>query len=1070
MNKAEKFLSDLTVYSKYSHFDHDSSKRKGWLDLVDTNENMHIKKHPQIESELRWAFDFVRQYKVLPSMRSMQYAGKPIEMNPARIYNCCYGAVNHPFFFAEVAFLLLSGTGVGYSVRHHHIKELPKIYTPDGSRRFLIGDSIEGWADSYRQLIYAFMKKNPLPIFDYSDIRKEGEPIKTSGGVAPGPRKLKESHRFITNILTQAVGRKLTSLECSDIINHIADAIVSGGKRDSALICLFDTDDTDMITSKGSYKIKNVETIETNTEGWKIKFKYQNNQLMNTNDYTGKDYTECFISNKYGDWDYKNAIENGSLPFYYVQPQRFRANISIAPLRGKTTEAEFREAMKRCEESGSGEPGVYWCNTREEGTNPCFTGDQILATQHGNRTLYDLWVDGGMQIYNKDKPIEEYGMMNIVNSNGIVKATNVYQTGGNVDVYEIKYKDGTSIKCTENHNHYIYRDGIKYRAVTKELLAGDIVKKNNVEYFGPNNDPEYALLAGWVIGMVKDGSISNIKAFDQMQTHIRCFEGDIIDVMPKLIENLKIIYKKYNKSTEQNPKYNPKNLSNNGFNHSTTEINSLVLGRLLKEDGLYPGNKHIVPNSIWLSDKETIANFLKGIFSADGTVGRNDKNCSISVRLNQSNEAFLKDIKLLLLQFGIDSSVHFRSKGKPMLMNGGKKMYNRKDNYELIMNGIEKCTLFLNQIGFIQDYKNERLSSFFKEHFGSNNSKTKFTTEILSVEHIGVENTYCLTEPINNEIVINGIITSQCAEVLFEKPFYFCNLTSQNVGMIQTQQELNDKSKAAAIIGTSQAGFTDFHYLRPIWKETTEDEALLGVSMTGIASGNVMELNLSEAAKIVVETNKEIAAKLGINVAARSTDIKPEGSGTLVVMTQGSGIHGVHDHFYFRNNRIKKISPIYKFLKDKFPKELMQDEFLNEDHVCIISMPMKAPKGAITRHEDELDLLERVKKFHTEWIKPGHNRGRSTHNVSCTVSIRPGNWDKVTDWMWENREHYSGISCFPFFDTIMKQAPFVTITEEEYNKAMEIFPNDVFLDNIMEKSTDVETTGEVACAGGACAI
>ncbi len=676
--KTEQFLSDLVIHTKYANYVPEHMRRQNWGEAMMKLQTMHTDKFPNLADEIYNNFKMAHDKKVLPSMRSIQYGGIPIELNPARIFNCSYGVVDHPFFFAEAMFLLLAGSGVGYSVRKHHVKRLPKVVKPDGERRFLIGDSIEGWADSFRQLIYAYLRANPRPRFDYRDIRPKGAPIKKSGGTAPGHESLQLAHERVEAVLKQATGRRLSPLECSDILNYAADCVLAGGKRDAAMIGLFDVDDVDMASSKGSYKVKNGKIIETKRDGWLVECELIENQVMDINCYNGTNIQQFFITNQFGDWDLVNMLQNGDLPFYYLHPQRGRSNISRAIKRGSITKEKFMELWQVTKDTKSGEPGTYWFNDNDSGTNPC---------------------------------------------------------------------------------------------------------------------AEIALL-----------------------------------------------------------------------------------------------------------------------------------------------------------------------------------------------------------------------------------------------------------------------------------PFSFCNLTSINVFDVDNQQELNARAKVAAFIGTLQASYTDFHYLRPIWKDTTEKEALLGVSMTGIASGKVLNLDLSEAAKIVVDENQRVAKIIGINQAARTTCIKPEGSGTLAAGIQGNGIHAIHDDYYIRNNRIKKKDPTYSFLLEHAPA-FIEDEFKYETLSAVVSIPMRAPHGAITRKsETAIDLLERIKRFHKEWILPGHRHGIGTHNVSATVNLRDNEWDEVAEWLWENRNDYCGLAIYPFSDAIYKQAPFQSITEKEYEAMFAAFPDEVDFSTLVENTDNVQISDNLACAGGACLV
>jgi ribonucleoside-diphosphate reductase alpha chain len=617
MEISNKILSDITVYMKYAKYLPELNRRETWEELVTRNKQMHFKKYPELAGEIEDAYKFVYDKKVLPSMRSLQFGGKPIEISPNRIYNCAYLPIDDYRAFGETMFLLLGGTGVGYSVQTHHIEKLPEIHKPNPkkNRRFLIADSIEGWADAVKVLVKSYFSGGTTYAFDFSDIRAKGARLVTSGGKAPGPQPLKECLIKLQGILdAKEDGEKLTAIEVHDMVCHIADAVLAGGIRRAALISLFSADDDEMIACKS------------------------------------------------GAW-------------WETNPQRGRANNSAVLIRHKVTREFFMDLWKRVELSGAGEPGIYLSNDKDWGTNPC---------------------------------------------------------------------------------------------------------------------------------------------------------------------------------------------------------------------------------------------------------------CEIALR-----------------------------------------------------------------------------------------------------------------------------------------PFQFCNLCEVNASDIESQEDLNNRVKAAAFIGTLQAGYTDFHYLRPVWKRTTEKDALIGVSMTGIGSGVVLGYDMGEAAKVVKEENARVAGTIGINKSARTTTVKPAGTTSLALGTS-SGIHAWHNDYYVRRIRVGKNEAIYTYLAINHP-ELIEDEYFRPHDTAVISIPQKAPEGAIMRTESPFQLLDRIKKVHLEWVKPGHRSGNNTHNVSATVSLKSYEWELAGEWMWENREHYNGLSVLPYDGGTYTQAPFEDITKEQYDTMMNSLHN-IDLSRIIELDDNTDLSGELACAGGACEI
>ena len=310
---ARDILSDITVHMKYARYLPEKERRETWAEIVDRNKAMHQKKYPELAEEIEAAYQMVYNKKVLPSMRSMQFGGKPIEVAPNRIYNCAFAPIDDWQVFGEIMFLLLGGTGVGYSVQKHHVEKLPAIQKPVSkrSRRFLVNDSIEGWADAVKALVRSYFQGGSKLRFDYSDIRPKGARLVTSGGKAPGPQPLKECLVKLQGMFeAKETGDKLTTIEAHDMICHIADAVLAGGIRRAALISLFSADDQEMIAAK--------------TGNW---------------------------------WE--------------TAPQRGRANNSVVLLRHRITKEYFQDLWERVKESGSGEPGFYFSNDKDYGTNPC---------------------------------------------------------------------------------------------------------------------------------------------------------------------------------------------------------------------------------------------------------------------------------------------------------------------------------------------------------------------------------------------------------------------------------------------------------------------------------------------------------------------------------------------------------------------------------------------------------------------------------------------------------------------------------------------------------------------------
>ena len=244
-------LSDLTIFSKYAKYRSDLQRRETWDEIVDRYVGMMTKKYPSLKDAIEKSAELIREKKVLPSMRALQFAGPAAEVNNARIYNCCYLPIDSLHSFSETMFLLLGGTGVGYSVQKHHVEQLPAITKPGKKKTYLIEDSIMGWADAVKVLFKAYMEGKFMPSYDFRAIRQKGARLVTAGGKAPGPEPLKLCLTHVQAILDRKQeGEKLTPLECHDMLCHIANSVLAGGIRRSAMISLFSHDDEEMITCK----------------------------------------------------------------------------------------------------------------------------------------------------------------------------------------------------------------------------------------------------------------------------------------------------------------------------------------------------------------------------------------------------------------------------------------------------------------------------------------------------------------------------------------------------------------------------------------------------------------------------------------------------------------------------------------------------------------------------------------------------------------------------------------------------------------------------------------------------
>jgi len=308
----------------------------------------------------------------------------------------------------------------------------------------------------------------------------------------------------------------------------------------------------------------------------------------------------------------------------------------------------------------------------------------------------------------------------------------------------------------------------------------------------------------------------------------------------------------------------------------------------------------------------------------------------------------------------------------------------------------------------------------------------------------------------------------------------FCNLTSINGANIDTKAKFLDAVKAATIIGTLQAAYSDFNYLRPASKQLTEGEALLGVSITGMMDNPKILLNpdyQKEGAEHAIKVNKAWAKKLNINQAARITCIKPEGTSSLV-LGSASGIHPHHSRKYFRRIQCNKLDPIYRHFKKSNPHMCEESVWSANKTDDVVTFPIEISDKAVVKDDiTALQHLKYIKSTQQNWVIPGTtdvNTNNVEHNVSCTAVVKDDEWDRVFKFLYDNKKYFGAVSLLPKTgDKLYKQAPLESIVdekdEERWQAIVEKFKS-VNYKSFKEKEDTTEVQETIACGGGACEI
>ena len=309
--------------------------------------------------------------------------------------------------------------------------------------------------------------------------------------------------------------------------------------------------------------------------------------------------------------------------------------------------------------------------------------------------------------------------------------------------------------------------------------------------------------------------------------------------------------------------------------------------------------------------------------------------------------------------------------------------------------------------------------------------------------------------------------TNPCSEIIL-RPNQFCNLTEVVVRSADTMKSLTKKIQIATFLGTVQSTFTNFGYLRKRWQNNTEEERLLGVSLTGIMDSPLMngredglEKRLETLRSVAVEANKYWAEKFGINQSTAITCVKPSGTVSQLV-DSASGIHARHNPYYIRTVRGDNKDPLTEFMRESgIPNE---PDYLKPDHTTVFSFPMMAPKGSVCRHDmTAIEQLEIWKIYAKHWCE---------HKPSVTISVKEDEWVPVGAWCWNNFQYLSGVSFLPFSDHTYQQAPYQDIDEKEYKKLVKKMPTSIDWQKLQDYEKEDNTKGsqELACTAGVCEL
>lgn len=984
MELSSKILSDIIAYSKYAKYIPELKRRESWEETVNRNMLMNMDKYPLLVDEISKAYQLIYSKKILPSMRSIQFGGSAISVNPARIFNCSAVAVDDYFVFAEIMFLLLSGCGVGISVQKHHIDKLPTIKKPtERKRRCLIQDSLEGWADAIKVLTKAYFFGLSDPDFDYSMIRAKGTLIKTGGGKAPGPQPLKDCIHNLRKILdSKGVGSKLTPLECHDMVCHIADAVLSGGVRRSACLSLFSLDDVEMLTCKsGNWHELNPQRARANNSALILRHRIKKKQF--------DELWERIKANKTGEpaFMFSNNSEYLCNPCGEISLRSCQfcnlCTINVSNLESKNDFFERIKAASLIATLQAGYTDFHYLRDewRKNTEKDCLIGVSMSGIASGNVLEYDLKEAAELVISENRRVASLIGINPacrttcikpegcqtketlLITNNGILELSEIgnvdgiqwqehnisvctdlgqefsgrFFVNGLAETKKITLNSGITLESTYNHKFRIFLNGEYQWKEAKDIKVGDIIPYKVGGYNGGNIQK---LKCIEIVRSSHDYRSINIKQPEYIDEDLAWFLGlywgdgsthkkgiriscDVRN-QDDCVRAAEIIFKKFGLNYK---KYDYLNKNKNDYRCQYYWNSSNLLKFMKENDLIKPKSKDLyIPKFIRMSPINIIQQFIEGYAAADGCdSGAYRSFCTVSKKM-------ATQLVVVLRAIGNDC--------KMRTMPSTTTSYGKLDRY------------------WIQIRKGKKS---------------------------------------------------------------------------QWSKQLRQRQEIWAVL--DDLGLKDFNY------------------------DTVISIQNSQNFTFDVEVPKSHSYLSNSYVSHNTSSL---------LMGTSSGIHAWHNDYYIRRIRVLKTESIYKYLLKVIPENI-EDDYFKPHLQAIISLPIKAPKGAILRSESTLNLLERIKKFNEEWIKNGHIDGDNTNNVSATISIKNNEWDFVGDWMWKNKESYNGLTVFPADDSQYVQMPHEDCSKYVYDKMLEKLI-DIDLTKITEEEDNTKLEQENACVGGKCSV
>lgn len=1016
----EEVLQEVQFLDKYSRLS-PTGERETWQQSVDRTVSFLRELSDNRLSEKE--YDFIRRMilekKAMPSMRLLAMAGEAARRTNVSLFNCSYMPIDDPIAFKEAVLILMSGTGLGYSVERKYTDRLPGIAHQTGATdSYSVPDTTEGWAEAVYRGVMAWLRGRDVT-FDLSQIRPEGTPLKVKGGIASGPQHLERALERIKAIVLSRQGQHLQPLDVHDMMCHIADAVVSGGVRR----CL--PKGSRIHTRRGAIPIEEVvigdevmtERGYKNVTGWSNEGKKEIVELVTQSGTIFRctpDHRIAILADVYGGYTFKEAQDiTPEDRVLFVRHTIDGNHQTLFPLPNK------REA----DHSGS---SIRQPELDEETAwflGKFFADGYVQTTPHNERGK------GGNTTVSVACHEDETNQIERILSWFYSHGLHVGITSG---------ENGERCTKLRTNNRQIARWLANYKQAGNTLVIPE-------EIWRATPETRRSFLAGVTDG---DGAVNN-RPLVLCSTVYETFARDLA----KLYTTLGIITEvRLNRPAigvwqplwhlvvkEKESRDRAVNIINEfGCKTAVTKKKQqgyTVPGTMVKSD-----LKYMDYGRMWDGSGDMNAHTLGQITGQDwfvpvivnevryaGTANVYDievKDGEVFVA-----EGYLVHNSAMIALFDATDNEMLACKSGDHI-NGNTQRWNA--NNSMVISGYKPLTFWQKYLADMHDSQRGEPGIFSR---------------------YALENTLPERRDKSN---VNNMGCNPCGEVNL-KSQQFCNLSSAVCRVNDTAETLSEKVIAATIIGTIQSTATNYPELRPQWAENCNEERLLGVDLMGVMDCPAIRdaVLLQELRQLAVRVNREYAEKLGINPSVAITCSKPSGNSS-VLLDASPGIHARWSPYYIRRVTLVDKNPIRKALaKAGVPMERKK----GTDNQWVVSFPVKSPDGAIcTGDLSALDQLENWKLFKLNWTE---------HNPSCTITYQPHELEAMGQWLFDNQAIIGGLSFLPRFDAQYEQMPYEAITAEQYDVLLAEFPFDVDLSHIRGV---VNVAATPACDGDICEL